>query len=151
MGCVVHGGRGVRSCKNLPEKVDIWVDGKPLVLPPLTESFIILNINSHAGGVELWPDPGSVPERPRAWGAALSPPEGDEGGPGNKPRLRPSRFDDGMLEIVATTGVLHLGKIRVSGGTAGRHAPPSTYQPGRACHAQRAAYGYCVCVLDVVC
>ncbi|EWM25229.1 diacylglycerol kinase [Nannochloropsis gaditana] len=46
----------VRSCKNLPDKVELWCDGKPIVLPPQTESFIVLNINSHAGGVELWPE-----------------------------------------------------------------------------------------------
>ncbi|KAM3571522.1 hypothetical protein VYU27_006429, partial [Nannochloropsis oceanica] len=46
----------VRSCKNLPEKVELWCDGKQVVLPPQTESFIVLNINSHAGGVELWPE-----------------------------------------------------------------------------------------------
>ena len=46
----------VRSCKNLPEKVELWCDGTQVILPPQTESFIVLNINSHAGGVELWPE-----------------------------------------------------------------------------------------------
>lgn len=83
----------VRSCKNLPEKVELWCDGKQVVLPPQTESFIVLNINSHAGGVELWP-------------------EYSMGG-GMEGTFKPSRFDDGYLEVVAISGVLHLGRIRV--------------------------------------
>jgi hypothetical protein len=29
--------------------------------------------------------------------------------------FKPSRFDDGYLEVVAISGVLHLGRIRVGG------------------------------------
>jgi hypothetical protein len=95
----------VRSCKDLPDKVELWCDGRLVQLPPHTESFIILNINSHAGGCELWPDP--------------TPADLSGTGNGNDPsllNLTSSRFDDGLLEVVATTGVLHLGRIRVGLG-----------------------------------
>lgn len=137
---VVAMGIIIRSCKNLPEKVELWCDGQLVPLPPLTESFIVLNINSHAGGVQLWPEDGQQPQqqqqhRPPYLGLpAAAPPlpfppspaaegnhtteaaaaSGNMTGAGHVVRsFGPSRWNDGLLEVVAASGVLHLGKIRV--------------------------------------
>lgn len=110
----------VRSCKNLPDKVELFADGKQVFLPPLTESFIILNINSHAGGVQLWPEDEREDGPPSSgWGSHSMHGHTNTNGNANGTAtetvstFRPSRWDDGMLEIVAASGVLHLGKIRV--------------------------------------
>jgi diacylglycerol kinase (ATP) len=131
----------VRSCKNLPEKVELWCDGRPIILPPQTESFIVLNINSHAGGVELWPEYPLAPPPPALSSSQQQQNGGGGGGGGGKNDnnnnnsnnnnsnnrgngngnggergvevFKPSRFDDGYLEVVAISGVLHLGRIRV--------------------------------------
>lgn len=42
-----------RECKNLDKNLEVYLDGKRVVLPSI-ESIVILNIPSWAAGVDLW-------------------------------------------------------------------------------------------------
>ncbi|KAG5185607.1 ATP-NAD kinase-like domain-containing protein [Tribonema minus] len=172
---VVYAGSGLRnilfpSCQELASHVEIYVDGERVELPPDTESVIILNINSYAGGSRLWTPEGaeggaggspgggggggaspvaSAPSAPRLLfrddallsggsdssgggsGARADDDRSDDsgaesaaswgsGGSAEARRIAafgPSRIDDGLLEVVAVTGVLHLGRIQVGIGS----------------------------------
>ncbi len=72
------------SFAGLKRDVEVTVDGKVIDFPEDTEGIILLNINSFSGGVRMW---------------ATS----DE--------FTKSLKDDGVLEIVAVSGALHLGQL----------------------------------------
>lgn len=157
------------SCKDLPSNLELFVDGQPVHIPSDTESVIVLNINSYAGGSRLWtsegprdsasPNSGSPSKEdrgagwfgtsPRSASAApqrllfaddspLSDGNESDGAKADDDRtddegsvsdassrdsaearrmaaFGASRMDDGMLEVVGVTGLLHLGAIQVSG------------------------------------
>lgn len=42
-----------RDCKNLNERIEVYLDGKRAILP-VTESIVVLNIPSWGAGVKLW-------------------------------------------------------------------------------------------------
>ena len=44
-----------QSCKNLPQKIEVFLDGVPQKLPDL-EGVVVLNINSWSAGCCMWSD-----------------------------------------------------------------------------------------------
>lgn len=46
-----------QSCKNLPQKIEVYLDGVPQKLPDL-EGVVVLNINSWSAGCSMWSDSG---------------------------------------------------------------------------------------------
>jgi len=157
---VIYAFTGLRnvifpSCQNLRNYLELYCDGQFIPLPELTESVILLNINSYAGGSKLWTQETSSsvetssPFEDRTWVF---------GSPSNRSKEQTvlkyspnvnldctencddllmgdtnfhesssdqsffdhqfgqSKIDDGMLEVVAVTGVLHLGIIQVGIG-----------------------------------
>ncbi|KAL5236368.1 hypothetical protein ACI65C_003778 [Semiaphis heraclei] len=74
-------------CKNLQQGVRLEVDGKLVVLPQL-EGLIILNILSWGSGAKPW------------------------GRNCNEEQFATPNHWDGMLEVVAVSGVVHLGQIQ---------------------------------------
>ena len=68
--------------------IRLYLDGKEVVLSENLEGIIVLNIQSYAGGCDLW---GNV--RPES-GLA-------------KPSV-----SDGLLEVVGIKGTFHMAKIR---------------------------------------
>lgn len=78
------------SFAKLRDDLVIIADGAVVDLPEDTEGVILCNINSFSGGVRVWD-----------W-------EGNEDA-----AFRPSRKDDGVIEIVAVSGALHLGQLNV--------------------------------------
>ncbi|XP_072175373.1 diacylglycerol kinase theta-like [Diadema setosum] len=75
------------SCKELNREIKIEVDGKPVPLPTL-EGVLVLNISSWGSGADAW------------------------GVDGQDNSFSKCRHDDGMLEVVGLTGVVHLGQIQ---------------------------------------
>jgi len=79
------------SFARLVEDVVVVVDDRVVEFPSDTEGIILLNINSFSGGVRMW----SSANRGASGDATFT----------------KSRADDGVLEIVAVTGALHLGQL----------------------------------------
>ena len=77
------------SCRNLHSKVEVIADGNQLTLSPC-EEVVILNVNSYAGGISLWPT-----------GRAAA--TGERG---------PSLTDDGKFEVVTVTGSFQMGAAK---------------------------------------
>ncbi|XP_071810852.1 diacylglycerol kinase theta-like isoform X4 [Apostichopus japonicus] len=75
------------SCKELNKELKIEVDGNILTLPTL-EGILILNISSWGSGADPW------------------------GVDNQDANFAKCRHDDGMLEVVGLTGVVHLGQIQ---------------------------------------
>ena len=81
---------GVISLATIPARVinhmvNLRIDGKEVPIPKGTKSVVVANINSFASGMRLW---------------KLKK---------NETNFSNMRFDDGTLEVVAFTGVVHLG------------------------------------------
>eukprot|EP01133_Synstelium_polycarpum_P015951 gene15951-18965_t len=76
----------LKSFVRLADILEIKVDDKTIVLDKSIEGIMIININSYAGGVNLW---------------------------GNKDtkEFKKLQIDDTLLEVVGITGVPHLGSI----------------------------------------
>ena len=72
------------SFAGLKRDVEVTVDGKVIDFPEDTEGIILLNINSFSGGVRMW---------------------------ATRDEFTKSLKDDGVLEIVAVSGALHLGQL----------------------------------------
>lgn len=79
-----------QSCKDFPNKVELYVDGVLTKLNNL-EGIVVLNINSWSAGCTMWNE--------------LSSPNNN---------WVPSRMDDNMLELVGLLSTFHVGKIQVS-------------------------------------
>ena len=88
-----------RTCVNLPERIKVVADGKELELPPAVQGLIFLNIESYGGGVKLWDvDDDKEDEHHGYWG---------------HDQFQSASMQDGMLEVVAVYGVVHLGQLQV--------------------------------------
>ncbi|TDH67367.1 hypothetical protein CCR75_005940 [Bremia lactucae] len=106
----------VRACAGLSHKIALVCDGKLIALPEGTEGVILLNINSYGGGSKLWFDD-----------LESSDDDSDSASDGNEDRSRscsidsfetstnfgPSSRYDGLLDVVAVYGTLHLGQMQV--------------------------------------
>lgn len=77
---------------NLKSSVDLKCDGKMCDIPIGTQGLIVTNIGSYAGGSKLWPF--------------------------DNDRWKEQSADDGFIEVVAVTGVFHLGQIKTGLATA---------------------------------
>ncbi|XP_022249385.1 diacylglycerol kinase epsilon-like [Limulus polyphemus] len=77
-----------RECKNLHQKLELQLDGKPVNLPEL-EAIVILNIPSWGAGVRPW-----------QMGSRAS-------------ELQPLRFDDGILEVIGIYSSFHIAQLQV--------------------------------------
>lgn len=75
------------DCKNLEQKLDLYLDGKQIELPEL-ESIVILNIPSWGAGVNLW------------------------GLLGNNTRPAQS-YHDGILEVLGIYSSFHIAQLQV--------------------------------------
>lgn len=91
------------SFAGLRDEIFVQVDGVPIELPEDTEGLVFLNINSFSGGCRMWwhDDDGDDDD------AEDTPP------PRSNNSFKPSRMDDGVLEIVAVSGALQLGQLNV--------------------------------------
>ena len=102
----IHGAREIvdRSCAGLADQMRLTCDGEEVEIPEHAEGIIILNVNSFAGGVRMWNN--------RAHASV-----GDNlyrlGGGGFQQSFGRSSMHDGMLDIVAVNGSLHLGEMNV--------------------------------------
>lgn len=65
--------------------VTIEVDGQPIAISKDLEGIMVLNIPSYAGGCGMW---------------------------GKSKNFKPPALDDGLLEVVAVTGIFHMSKIQ---------------------------------------
>lgn len=79
----------------------VVADGKEVELPPSVQGIMFLNIGSWGGGVKLWHED-----------------EEKEGGMtelsfSTKTPLQSASMQDGLLELVAVNGVVHLGQLQV--------------------------------------
>ncbi|TYZ64740.1 hypothetical protein PybrP1_004283 [[Pythium] brassicae (nom. inval.)] len=112
----------VRTCAGLPDKIELECDGKVVSLPPGTEGVILLNINSYGGGSKLWHDESDSDDDESDsddgdddsevdTDGDLEDSYSDDGGLFN--RLGPSSAHDGLLDVVAVYGTLHLGQMQV--------------------------------------
>lgn len=75
-----------RECRDLEKKLDLFLDGKKIKLPPV-EAVVILNIPSWGAGVDLW---------------AM--------GDNNLPE---QNISDGLLEVVAIFSSFHIAQLQV--------------------------------------
>lgn len=105
----------VRTCAGLPDKIELECDGKVISLPAGTEGVILLNINSYGGGSKLWHDESDSEEDDDEDSDIDTDDDeesySDDGGLVN--RLGPSSAHDGLLDVVAVYGTLHLGQMQV--------------------------------------
>ncbi|KAG1677798.1 hypothetical protein FOA52_008562 [Chlamydomonas sp. UWO 241] len=89
-----------RSCSNLHKRLRLECDGAVVELPADAEGLVILNIPCHMGGVFLWEHGHAAPQLTGPAGVAIT------------TERRPA-LHDGLLEIVAIGGVLHMGRLAV--------------------------------------
>jgi len=90
------------SFARLRDDLVVTADGVVLQFPDDTEGVILCNINSFSGGVKVWHD--------------------DDDDYYGRRTFSPSRKDDGVIEIVAVSGALHLGQLNVRMSTPVRIA-----------------------------
>ncbi|KAF4148478.1 Diacylglycerol kinase accessory domain [Phytophthora infestans] len=107
----------VRTCAGLPEKIILVCDGKRIPLPVGTEGVILLNINSYGGGSKLWHDDA---ESDNEDSDSASETDDDDRSRSSSidsldtgTRFGPSSPHDGLLDVVAVYGTLHLGQMQV--------------------------------------
>jgi diacylglycerol kinase (ATP) len=93
------------SFARLRDDLVVTADGVVLQFPDDTEGVILCNINSFSGGVKVWHDD-----------------DDDEDDYYGRRTFSPSRKDDGVIEIVAVSGALHLGQLNVRMSTPVRIA-----------------------------
>ncbi|DAZ98366.1 TPA: hypothetical protein N0F65_000685 [Lagenidium giganteum] len=102
----------VRTCAGLPSKIELECDGKRIVLPDGTEGVIVLNINSYGGGSTLWHED-SDDEDDDVEESGEETDDGSVSDEGPSPRMSGSSPHDGLLDVVAVYGTLHLGQMQV--------------------------------------
>ncbi|KAE9282885.1 hypothetical protein PR003_g27286 [Phytophthora rubi] len=108
----------VRTCAGLPEKIVLVCDGKRIALPEGTEGVILLNINSYGGGSKLWHDDAES-DNEDSDSASETDDDDDRSRASsidsvdNNTHLGPSSPHDGLLDVVAVYGTLHLGQMQV--------------------------------------
>ena len=117
------------SCRDLlRDHVAIVADGRPVPVPRGAEGIIVLNLNSYAGGARMWDAGKRGTHRKNALCAALSGgyqdtmfdesnddiderrSNGDADADADD-AFGTSRRDDGLVDIVAVYGALHLGQL----------------------------------------
>jgi diacylglycerol kinase (ATP) len=131
----------VRTCAGLPSKIELYCDDQLIFLPEGTEGVIVLNINSYGGGSTLWHDEsdseeeeeededsylsdddertenGSIPseyDEDEDLPTNLRSPSTETGGRSTlSHHLTYSSPHDGLLDVVAVYGTLHLGQMQV--------------------------------------
>ena len=81
-----------QKSSELSSCVELICDGKVVPIPKGTRGIVFLNINSYAGGSKLWKFSGMS--------------KTDSG------RWKPTQFNDRILEVVAVSGIGHLGQIK---------------------------------------
>ncbi|RLN51514.1 hypothetical protein BBJ29_002276 [Phytophthora kernoviae] len=107
----------VRTCAGLPDKISLVCDGKRIMLPEGTEGVILLNINSYGGGSKLWHDDSDsdsedsdsdseTDDDDRSRSSSIESVEATS-------HFGPSSPHDGLLDVVAVYGTLHLGQMQV--------------------------------------
>ena len=89
------------SFAGLRDEIFVQVDGVPIELPEDTEGLVFLNINSFSGGCRMW------------WHDDDDDDDAEDTPPRSNDGFKPSRMDDGVLEIVAVSGALQLGQLNV--------------------------------------
>ena len=89
------------SFAGLRDEIFVQVDGVPIELPEDTEGLVFLNINSFSGGCRMW------------WHDDDAADDKEDTPPRSNNSFKPSRMDDGILEIVAVSGALQLGQLNV--------------------------------------
>ncbi|XP_064456131.1 diacylglycerol kinase epsilon-like isoform X2 [Ornithodoros turicata] len=77
-----------KKCKNMHEKVKLWLDGELVKLPEL-EAITILNIPSWGAGVHPWH---------MGTGGQLA---------------QPQRYDDGLLEVIGLYSSFHVAQLQI--------------------------------------
>mmetsp|Transcript_1224 Transcript_1224/g.2786 ORF Transcript_1224/g.2786 Transcript_1224/m.2786 type:complete len:207 (+) Transcript_1224:352-972(+) len=87
-----------RSCAGLSSRMKLICDGVEQQIPPNAEGIILLSINSFAGGVKMWNVKNSSSEN--LYLEDIS-------------QFSHSSMHDGMLDVVAVKGSLHLGEVNV--------------------------------------
>ncbi|KAE8897024.1 hypothetical protein PF005_g22429 [Phytophthora fragariae] len=108
----------VRTCAGLPEKIVLVCDGKRIALPEGTEGVILLNINSYGGGSKLWHDDAES-DNEDSDSASETDDDDDRSRASsidsvdNNTHFGPSSPHDGLLDVVAVYGTLHLGQMQV--------------------------------------
>ncbi|KAG7386213.1 hypothetical protein PHYPSEUDO_000534 [Phytophthora pseudosyringae] len=109
----------VRTCAGLPEKIVLVCDGKRITLPEGTEGVILLNINSYGGGSKLWHDDSESDNEESDSASETDDDEDDRSRTSSIDSLAtsthfgPSSPHDGLLDVVAVYGTLHLGQMQV--------------------------------------
>lgn len=99
-------------------KIDLVCDGKRIALPEGTEGVILLNINSYGGGSKLWHDDA---ESDNEDSDASETDDDDDRSRASSidsidtssTHFGPSSPHDGLLDVVAVYGTLHLGQMQV--------------------------------------
>eukprot|EP01134_Creolimax_fragrantissima_P008425 CFRG8425T1 len=83
---------------DLREDLKLVVDGSLVSIPKGTKSLVLINIPSYAGGIDLW---------------------GNKFNKKSDVHLSPQKVDDGLIEVVGISGILHgmLMKIGLRTGT----------------------------------
>ena len=82
----------LHSFRDLSERCELYCDGERIEVPPSAEGLMVLNTLSYGGGSDLWDEAPRAAARLRRPVASL-------------PR---AAMDDGVLEVVAVTDVVHL-------------------------------------------
>jgi diacylglycerol kinase (ATP) len=96
------------SFARLRDDLVVTADGVVLQFPDDTEGVILCNINSFSGGVKVWHDDDDDDDDDDDYYGCRA--------------FSPSRKDDGVIEIVAVSGALHLGQLNVRMSTPVRIA-----------------------------
>lgn len=106
----------VRTCAGLSEKMSLACDGKGITIPTRAEGIILLNINSYGGGSKLWHDDSDDEDFDSASDADS---HNDRSRTSSGDSLETNKHcgssspHDGLLDVVAVYGTLHLGQMQV--------------------------------------
>jgi diacylglycerol kinase (ATP) len=107
----------VRTCAGLPNKITLVCDGRRIALPEGTEGVILLNINSYGGGSKLWHDDAESDDEDSDSASETDDDERSQtssiGSLDPTAHFGPSSPHDGLLDVVAVYGTLHLGQMQV--------------------------------------
>lgn len=108
-------------CKELHKQIRLEMDGRSVELPPC-EGIICLNIASWGSGANPW---GSSSSADRVADDSL------DASLGGQQWVRPTHYD-GMLEIVAVSGIVHMVQIQ-SGIRSGESSSFARDYPCKLC------------------
>ncbi|CAH0517338.1 unnamed protein product [Peronospora belbahrii] len=106
----------VRTCAGLSDRIVLVCDGKRITFPEGTEGVIILNINSYGGGSKLWHDNTESDSEDSDSDSETDDDRSQTSSGGRcntSTHFGPSSPHDGLLDVVAVYGTLHLGQMQV--------------------------------------